>query len=139
MLWALFAGALWLCGREGSRACIFALVWEISPAPERHEAGDAGRSGFWASVPFPWKIEKESHSVLRERKENSISIKMNPAFASFRGLASINPGFHSKPGPNARLKSSSRVRFSGQICVWVEQGHGKLKGADALPTRTPSL
>lgn len=57
---------------------------------------------------------------------------MNSAFASLRGLALHRPGFHSQPGPSAMLKSSSRVRFIGQICVWVEQDHGKTQGARFL-------
>lgn len=50
-----------------------------------------------------------------------------------------HPGILSKPGPNAMLKSSPRVGFIGQICVSVEQDHGKPKEPNSFPTRTPSL
>lgn len=62
---------------------------------------------------------------------------MHSAFASLRDLALHHPGFHSQPSPNALLKSSSRVRFIGQICVWIEQDDGKLKEPDSFPTPSP--
>ena len=64
---------------------------------------------------------------------------MHSSFASLRGLAIHHPDFHSQPNPNALLKSSSRFRFIGQTCVWIEKDHGKLKEPDSFPTLIPSL
>jgi hypothetical protein len=103
------------------------------------------REKFWISaLSLRNKRQRGTENMLlgkqgeKEKKKHYLN-ENESGLCLFEGFGLHHPGFNSKPGPNAMLKSISRVRFIGQIYVWVEQDRGKLKEPDSFLTRTPSL
>lgn len=70
-----------------------------------------------------WKSKGGGHYV----NENGFSL------CFLDGFDLHQPGFRSKPGPNAMLKLNPELKLLGQIHVWIEQDYEKLKEPDDLP------